>query len=119
LNPPGNDKSSDDALEYGTASVSDQLFRSSLQYSPTGMANTRRRPMEAIGVPAAGRHDGFALLYTPSIATRPEESCRAKMRLDDGRTQEMRKPPRIGGLGGGHVGAVTYVTRARTLGHAS
>jgi hypothetical protein len=30
LNPPGNDKSSDDALEYGTVSLSDQLFRSSL-----------------------------------------------------------------------------------------
>jgi hypothetical protein len=30
LNPPGNDKSSDDALEYRTVSLSDQLFRSSL-----------------------------------------------------------------------------------------
>jgi len=38
-----------------------------------------------------------------STATRPKESCRAKARLDDGRTQEMRKPPRIGGLGGSHV----------------
>jgi hypothetical protein len=38
-----------------------------------------------------------------STATPPEKSCRAKARLDDGRTQDMRKPPRIAGLGGGHV----------------
>jgi hypothetical protein len=65
LNPPGNDKSSDDALEYRTVSLSDQLFRSSLQYPPTGTAKTRRRPRQAIGVPAASRRDGFALLCGP------------------------------------------------------